>query len=148
MTAPITSTENLGMSLSASDVGGIQYTGKGISGSPQKANNLNVGTTNSGGVGSGASNSSGPSYSSQEVEGPSQHPPTRLSSLQKCARLIKELATDKVGFLAALIFCGCKYKLIFPTFVKTSIIGTLMGFLMSDDGSKTIIIDGRKDLIM
>jgi serine/threonine-protein kinase ULK/ATG1 len=98
VTAPITSTENLGMSLSASDVGGIQYTGKGISGSPQKANNANLGTTSSGGVGSGASNSSGPSHSSQEVEGPSQHPPTRLSSLQKCARLITELATDKVGF--------------------------------------------------
>lgn len=96
VTAPITSTENLGMSLSASDVGGIQYTGKGISGSPEKANNVNL---SFGGVGSGASNSSGPSHSSQEVEGPSQHPPTRLSSLQKCARLITELATDKVGFL-------------------------------------------------
>ncbi|KAG0565042.1 hypothetical protein KC19_8G158600 [Ceratodon purpureus] len=97
VTAPIRSTENLGMSLSASDVAGIQYTGKAISGSPQKANNVNLGPTNSGGVGSGASNSSGPSQSSQEVEGPSQHPPTRLSSLQKCARLITELATDKMN---------------------------------------------------
>ena len=35
VTAPVTSTDNLGMSLSASDVGGIQYAGKGISGSPQ-----------------------------------------------------------------------------------------------------------------
>jgi len=99
VTVPVTSTENLAMSMSASDVGGIQYTGKGINSSPSKANNANVGTTNSGGVGSGASNNSAPSHSSSEVEGPSQHPPTRLSSLQRCARLITELATDKVGFL-------------------------------------------------
>lgn len=96
VTAPITSTENLGMSMSASDVGGIQYTGKVLNGSPNKAHNANVGTTNSGGVGSGASNSSAPSHSSTEIEGPSQHPPTRLSSLQRCARLITELATDKM----------------------------------------------------
>lgn len=97
---PQISTENLAMSFSASDVGGQN---RGSSGSPQKIpSNLNITTTNSGGgVGSAGSNASVPSHSSQEsadkFEGPSQHPPTRLSSLQKCARLVTELATGKVG---------------------------------------------------
>lgn len=99
MTAPQTSTDNLTMSFSASGV--AQYPGKGISGSTQKTSNL--GTTNSGGGGgSGGSNGSNRSQSSQDLggnnfEGPSLHPPTRLSSLQRCARMVTELATDKVG---------------------------------------------------
>ncbi|KAJ7522008.1 hypothetical protein O6H91_19G078500 [Diphasiastrum complanatum] len=56
-----------------------------------------------GGIGSIGSHGSTPSGTSQEsvdsgeiLEGPSTHPPTRLSSLQQCARLITELATDKL----------------------------------------------------
>uniref|UniRef100_A0A7I4BJ86 Protein kinase domain-containing protein n=1 Tax=Physcomitrium patens TaxID=3218 RepID=A0A7I4BJ86_PHYPA len=94
---PITSTDNLGTSLSTSDAGGIQLSGKGISSFPHRVHNLNVGPTSSGRVGSGASSGSVLSHSSQEFEAPSQHPPTRLSSLQISARLITELAVDKMN---------------------------------------------------
>ncbi|XP_024359687.1 serine/threonine-protein kinase ATG1c isoform X2 [Physcomitrium patens] len=95
VSVPITSTENLSNSSNANDAGGVQQRRR-IDSFPQKVNSPYVGTS-SGGVGSGASNCSVPSHSSQEAEGPSQHPPTRLSSLQRCARFITELATDKMN---------------------------------------------------
>jgi len=97
----VVTADNLMMSLSASGVG--QYPGKETGGSPQKiANSPYMATTGSGGgVGSGGSNASVPSHSSQDsvgdrLEGPSLHPPTRLSSLKRCAQLISDVANDKV----------------------------------------------------
>ncbi|CAK9862133.1 unnamed protein product [Sphagnum jensenii] len=96
----VVTADNLMMSLSASGVG--QYPGKETGGSPQKiAYSPYMATTGSGGgVGSGGSNASVPSHSSQDsvgdrLEGPSLHPPTRLSSLKRCAQLVSNVANDK-----------------------------------------------------
>lgn len=98
VTAPVISTDNLAMSSRDSDFSG-QHEGKRIHGSPQKVKNLNVGRRHTTGeVGSVASNGSAPLHSLQEVKVPSDHPPTRLPSLQRFARLITEVATDKVRF--------------------------------------------------
>uniref|UniRef100_A0A7I4FA61 Protein kinase domain-containing protein n=1 Tax=Physcomitrium patens TaxID=3218 RepID=A0A7I4FA61_PHYPA len=96
VTAPVISTDNLAMSSRDSDFSG-QHEGKRIHGSPQKVKNLNVGRRHTTGeVGSVASNGSAPLHSLQEVKVPSDHPPTRLPSLQRFARLITEVATDKI----------------------------------------------------
>ncbi|KAH8957801.1 hypothetical protein BDL97_07G109800 [Sphagnum fallax] len=94
----VSAPDNLTMSLSTSGVS--QYPGKA---SPQKtASGPFMGTTGSGGgIGSGASNGSVLLHSSQDsagdaLEGPSLHPSNRLSSLQRCARLVAELANEKL----------------------------------------------------
>ncbi len=93
----VSAPDNLTMSLSTSGVS--QYPGKV---SQKTASGPFMGTTGSGGgVGSGASNGSVLLHSSQDsagdaLEGPSLHPSNRLSSLQRCARLVAELANEKV----------------------------------------------------
>ncbi|KAH8957799.1 hypothetical protein BDL97_07G109800 [Sphagnum fallax] len=100
----VSAPDNLTMSLSTSGVS--QYPGKA---SPQKtASGPFMGTTGSGGgIGSGASNGSVLLHSSQDsagdaLEGPSLHPSNRLSSLQRCARLVAELANEKLEARQAL----------------------------------------------
>ncbi|KAH9558071.1 hypothetical protein CY35_07G117800 [Sphagnum magellanicum] len=99
----VSAPDNLTMSLSTSGVS--QYPGKV---SQKTASGPFMGTTGSGGgVGSGASNGSVLLHSSQDsagdaLEGPSLHPSNRLSSLQRCARLVAELANEKLEARQAL----------------------------------------------
>jgi hypothetical protein len=94
----VSAPDNLTMSLSTSGVS--QYPGQV---SPQKTASgpFMVTAGSRGWIGSGASNGSVLLHSSQDsagdaLEGPSLHPSNRLSSLQRCARLVAELANEKV----------------------------------------------------